>query len=335
MMAAHGVYALGTFSQGGGARWPGVVQDKGVLPLGTLVPEAPAGLSALLADWPRWDDAIAAAMASPPVEGWQAEAELVSHLPYLPDNLYGAGANYRRHVIELIVDKGAGGVAQLSPEERRRHGEEIMDKRAATGKPFVFVAARSSIAGPDQPLVVPYDSTEPDWELELAVVIGKAARRVPRAQALDHVAGYMIANDITARELVQRPDIPQMGMDWMACKGSPGFKILGPYITPARFVLDPQQLHIRLSLNGRVMQDEGTDDMVFPVARLIEFISAYAQLHPGDVIMTGSPSGNGTHYDRFLRDGDEMRGEIEGLVGAQMVRCVGEKVATEATLRKA
>lgn len=321
---ANGIYALGTFSDDGAARWPGLVQGDRVIPLAILLPEAPVDLAAVLADWPRWDAAIAEAMASPPAGGWRAESELTALLPYLPENLFGAGANYRRHVIELIVDKGAGGVSHLSPEERRRHGEEIMDARAATGKPFVFVAARGSIAGPDQPLVVPYDHVEPDWELELAAVIGRPARRVSRETALDHVAGYLIANDVTARELVQRPDIPQMGMDWMACKGAPGFKILGPYITPSRFVADPQRLHIRLSLNGKVMQDEGTDDMIFSVARIIEFISAYAQLHPGDVIMTGSPSGNGTHYNRFLRDGDEMRGEIDGLVGAQVVRCVGE-----------
>ena len=91
----------------------------------------------------------------------------------------------------------------------------------------------------------------------------------------------MIANDITARELVARPDVPQMGMDWMACKGAPGFKILGPYITPAKFVPDPQKLHIRLSLNDKVMQDEGTNDMIFDVPALIEFLSGSTTLLPG------------------------------------------------------
>ncbi len=201
----------------------------------------------------------------------------------------------------------------------------MMDRRAAEGKPFVFVGVRSAIAGPDEPLVVPYDHTEPDWELEMAVVIGKTARRVSREAALGYVAGYTIANDITARELVARPDVPQMGMDWMACKGAPGFKVLGPYITPARFVPDPQKLHIRLSLNDKAMQDEGTDDMIFDTAKIIAFISNYVQLHPGDVILTGSPSGNGTHYGRFLRDGDVMKGEIDGLVGVQLVRCIAEQ----------
>ena len=180
-----------------------------------------------------------------------------------------------RHVIDLIVAKGSGGAEHLSPEERLVWGTEFMDRRAATGLPFIWVGLHSAIAGSHDTLILPKDVTQPDWELELAVVIGKAARRVALADALDHVAGYTIANDVTARELVDRPDIPQMGMDWMRCKNAPGFNILGPYITPARFVADPQKLHIKLSLNGQVMQDEGTDDMIFGVARLIEFASAH------------------------------------------------------------
>lgn len=315
------IYALGTFWSGREA-FPGVVQDGRVLPLSRLLPSAPQDLGAVFADWERLEPAIEGAMAAPPEDGWIAERELVARLPYLPDNLIGAGANYRRHVIELIVDKGTGGAAHLSAAERRTFGEELMDRRAAEGKPFLWVGLRSAIAGPDQPLVLPFDSAEPDWELELAVVIGRRARRVPRSEALGYVAGYTIANDITSRELVDRPDIPQMGMDWFACKGAPGFKVLGPYITPARFVADPQRLHVRLSLNGQVMQDEGTGDMIFGVARLIEFASAHVELLPGDIIMTGSPAGNGTHYDRFLRPGDEVVGEIEGLLGVQRVHCV-------------
>jgi len=319
MMAA--LYALGTFSSAAENPWPGIVRDGQVLPLSTLIEGAPGGLSEVMEDWQHWGQKIDATMTAAPSDGWQSEADLRIRLPYKPENLFGAGANYRKHVIDLIVDKGAGNMGHLNPEERRAHATELMDRRAATGKPFVFIAPRSAIGGSHDDLVLPYDIVEPDWELELAVVIGKTARRVPREQALDHVAGYTIVNDVTARELVDRPDVPQMGMDWMAAKAPPGFKVLGPYITPARFVADPQTLHIRLSLNGEVKQDEGTEDMIFPVARIIEFISSHVTLHPGDVIMTGSPSGNGTHYNRFLRDGDVMTGEILGLVGKQVTPC--------------
>ncbi len=318
-------YALGTFSEAGGSRWPGLVKDGKVIPLADFLPEAPADLGTAFADWPVWGERIDKAASKLPAKGWCVEADLVAHLPYKPENLFCAGANYRKHVIDLIADQSPRNGESTDKEERRKAAAAMMDRRAAEGKPFVFVGVRSAIAGPDEPLVVPYDHTEPDWELEMAVVIGKSARRVPKEAALGHVAGYTIANDITARELVARPDVPQMGMDWMACKGAPGFKVLGPYITPARFVPDPQKLHIRLSLNDKVMQDEGTNDMIFDTAKIISFISNYVQLHPGDVILTGSPSGNGTHYGRFLRDGDVMKGEIDGLVGAQVVRCVAEQ----------
>ncbi len=320
------LYALGTFAHAEGqASWPGVIRDGMVLPLATLVPDSPDDLKKLFENWFAWAPRIDEAMQSVPEDGWIVEAELFVMLPYKPENLFGAGANYRRHVIELIVDKGAGGVAHLDKEARRQVGIELMDKRAASGKPFIFIALRSGIIGARETLIVPYDMTEPDWELEMAVVIGRSARRVSREDALKYVAGYTIANDITARELVDRPDVPQMGMDWMACKSAPGFKILGPYITPARFVTDPQTLHIRLSLNGEVKQDEGTDDMIFSVARLIEFISAYAELQPGDIIMTGSPSGNGTHFNRFLGEGDLVVGEVDGLLGAQRTPCKMEQ----------
>lgn len=315
------VYALGTFSVRGGDAWPGVVCNGSVAPLIELLDEAPADLLALFQDWPHWSSLIETAMESADVASWRPEEGLTVHLPYRPENLIGAGANYRRHVIELIVDKGAGGVKHLNKEERLAHGIELMDRRAREGKPFAFVALRSALAGPFDELVVPHDQREPDWEIEMAVVIGKPCRRVSRENALEHVAGYTIANDITARELVDRPDIPQMGMDWLSSKCAPGFKIIGPYITPARFVADPQKLHLRLKLNGETMQDEGTDDMIFGVARLIEFMSAHAQLEAGDIIMTGSPSGNGTHYNRFLRDGDVMEAGCDGLLGVQRTLC--------------
>jgi 2,4-didehydro-3-deoxy-L-rhamnonate hydrolase len=319
------MYALGMLSSGDQPAFPAVVRNGQVLPLSLLLENGPASLGAVFANWQEFGPQIDAAMASPPSAGWRPEAELTAHLPFMPGQLFGAGANYRRHVIDIIVAKGAGGAEHLSPEERRIWGTEFMDRRAATGLPFIWVGLQGAIAGSHDTLILPKDVSQADWELELAVVIGKTARRVSKADALDYVAGYTIANDVTARELVDRPDIPQMGMDWMRCKNAPGFNILGPYVTPARFVPDPQKLHIKLSLNGQVMQDEGTDDMIFGVARLIEFASAHTQLNPGDIIMTGSPSGNGIHHGRLLQDGDVMTGEILGLVGQQVTPCQAEQ----------
>ena len=198
-----------------------------------------------------------------------------------------------------------------------------MDERAASGRAFVFSKLPSAVTGPYDPIVIPFDVKKPDWELELAAVIGKPCRRVAAADALDYVAGYTIANDITARDMLRRGDVGTLGADWLAAKSSPTFLPIGPYLTPSHFVADPQQLHITLRLNGEVMQDEATSDMIYSVASVIEHISRHVQLLPGDLVLTGSPSGNGTHYNRFLQDGDVVEGEIAGL-GIQRNVCVRE-----------
>lgn len=317
-------YALGRLQTKDRAPFPAIVRSGQVLPLAVLLPDAPGDLLSVLAAWQQWDPAIADAMQVPPAAGWLDEADLLPCLPYLPNQLLGAGANYRKHVIDLIIDKGAGLFEEMSPAQRSVHAVALMDERAATGTPYIWVGSRAAIAGSHDTLILPRHIVEPDWELELAVVIGRPCRRASPESALGYVAGYTIANDVTARELVDRPDMKALGMDWLAAKNPPGFNIIGPYITPARFVPNPQALRIRLSLNGDVMQDEGTDDMIFSVARLVAYASQHVLLSPGDVIMTGSPSGNGTHYGRYLRDGDVMTGEVVGLVGAQVTPCALE-----------
>lgn len=232
--------------------------------------------------------------------------------PVEPRQVLCSGANYRRHVVDLIVKQSQDATRDMGPDERRAWGERMMDERAARGTPFFFVKTVSSVTGPFDPILLPRDAQQPDWELELAVVIGRRARHVPRARALDHVAGYTIANDVTDRDRVyRRPgDSREMGMDWLASKCAPTFLPLGPWLVPAAFVPDPQSLQITLRLNGDTMQDESTADMIFPVARLIEHASSFTELLPGDVICTGSPAGNGMHYGRFLRDGDVVEGTI-------------------------
>ena len=157
------------------------------------------------------------------------------------------------------------------------------------------------------------------------MIIGRAARHVPRTEALNYVAGYTVVNDLTCRDKVYRPDLKAIGTDWLVSKCAPSFLPIGPYLLPAAFVPDPQQLHLILKLNGEVMQDEGTSDMIFDVARLIEYISGHVQLWPGDLIATGSPRGNGMHYDRFLRPGDVLEGTISGL-GTQRNTCIAERI---------
>jgi 2,4-didehydro-3-deoxy-L-rhamnonate hydrolase len=280
-------------------------------------------MQALLEDWDNNFPALEAISDTLTPDHGVALSQLRTHAPVMPRQIFQAGANYHKHVVDLIVDGALARDPTKNAEQLRSEAAAMMHKRAASGKPFVFMGLWSSVIGPYDPVLLPYDVQQPDWELELAAVIGKPTRRVPVERALDCVAGYTVANDITARELVMRPDVPQMGMDWVASKGAPTFLPLGPFWTPARFVGNPQALRVTLKLNGQVMQDESTADMIFGVARLIAFISQHALLLPGDVVLTGSPSGNGTHYNRYLRDGDLLEGEITGL-GQQRNPCVGE-----------
>jgi 2-keto-4-pentenoate hydratase/2-oxohepta-3-ene-1,7-dioic acid hydratase in catechol pathway len=244
---------------------------------------------------------------------------------YLPRQIFCSGANYKKHVVQIIVAQSMTETQHMTAEERRAYGVQKMDERAATGTPYFFCKIQSAVTGPFDPIVLPAEVQQPDWELELGVVIGKRARRVKRADALDYVAGYTIINDITSRERVNRrkTDVPEMGMNWVLSKSSPGFLPVGPYLVPAAFVGDPQQLQITLKLNGETMQDESTSDMIFGVARQIEELSAACELLPGDLICTGSPAGNGMHYGRFLRAGDVVEGSITGL-GVQRNLCVAE-----------
>jgi 2,4-didehydro-3-deoxy-L-rhamnonate hydrolase len=242
-----------------------------------------------------------------------------------PRQIFCSGANYRRHVVQIVMAQATDSTRSMNAQERQAYGEKIMDERARNGTPFFFVKAQSTVSGPLDPIVLPKGVEQPDWELELAVVMGRQAHRVTRQQALEHVAGYTIANDITNRDKLTRKlgDLRELGMDWVASKCSASYLPLGPYLVPASEVVDPQSLQITLKLNGEVKQDDNTSDMIFGVARLIEDLSHKVTLLPGDVICTGSPSGNGVHYNRFLRVGDVVESTITGL-GMQRNECIAE-----------
>lgn len=312
-----GAFALGTFSAGTGPAFPGLVVADRVLDLTGHAPTTRALLE-------RWDDALPLlrdAAASRAGE-WHRLAELRVHAPVAPRQILQSGANYRTHVIDLAV---AHEPADGRPAEQvRAEVAAMMDRRTAEDQPYVFIGLPSSVTGPYDDVVIPSWCTKPDWELELVAVIGRPAFRVDPDNALGHVAAYTIANDITARELVFRRDMREIGTDWLRAKNAPGFTPLGPYLVPAEFVADPSDLRLTLKLNGETMQDESTKDMIFDVARLVSYVSQTVELLPGDLVLTGSPAGNGMHWGRLLRDGDVMEAAITGL-GTQRNRCRDER----------
>lgn len=272
-------------------------------------------LNAFLAD-PDWDRIAALADLE---EGWMPLADVTLTAPVQPRQVLQAGANYRQHVIELVA-AGLTNNTDRTLEESRDLAAKMMDDRAANGEPYFFIGLPTCVVGDDVPLALPPYSTAHDWELELAVVIGREAFRVSREDALDHVAGYTIVNDITTRDLVFRKDMKEIGTDWYRSKNAPGFLPTGPFLVPAHFV-DGGNVNVRLELNGDVMQNGSTDDLLFDIAALISGASETMPLLPGDILLTGSPAGNGQHWKRFLQDGDVMTGTIGGL-GTQVVRCV-------------
>jgi 2-keto-4-pentenoate hydratase/2-oxohepta-3-ene-1,7-dioic acid hydratase in catechol pathway len=175
--------------------------------------------------------------------------------------------------------------------------------------PLLFAKWPNTLIGPGEPIVLPAEAKEVDFEAELGVVIGTTAKHVSEADALDHVRGYVPLNDVSARDL-QFAD-----KQWTRGKSPDTFCPVGPRLVPREEVDDPQALAIRCVLNGETMQDSSTGQMIFSVAEIIAYVSRVITLEPGDLIATGTPAGVGVFRDPkvLLKDGDEVTVEIEGL----------------------
>jgi 2-keto-4-pentenoate hydratase/2-oxohepta-3-ene-1,7-dioic acid hydratase in catechol pathway len=315
-----GEFAIGTFGVDRRV-FPGLVlPDDCVLDLAARFPTARAIFEEWNASLPLLEQ-----LAADPSET-VALADLHVLPPVEPRQILQSGANYHRHVVELAVDNRIGLEEGQTLDELREETEAIMRERSKTGEPYIFQGAVSALCGAYDEIVLPQRGEQHDWELEFACVIGRPGRHVPVERALEWVAGYTISNDLTTRDLFARHDLKVIGSDWVRSKNAPTFLPTGPWVLPARFVSDPQDLRISLSLNDEVMQDESTSDMIFGVAALVAYASSLVQLLPGDLLLTGSPAGNGTKYNRFLQEDDVVAAEITGL-GTQRNRCRREVVA--------
>ncbi len=268
----------------------GVLREDGTLVAPTELKRWSSTLE-LLEDWAA---AEAALRDLNPAEAPAVEYDAL--LPPLrwPRKVICAGVNYRKHMREM--------------------GGEIPE----TGwRPFFFLKApTTSVIGPRDPIVISSpDRARYDWEAELAVVIGMKGKNIDPERAGFHAAAYCVSNDITARGYHKRDVAPAdaFSYDWFAAKSMEGSLPLGPGLTPAFLVPDPQDLHLRLWVNGELQQDESTADMVCPVTELIAAASQVVTLEPGDVIATGTPSGVGAGRGLYLRGGDVVRVTIDGL----------------------
>jgi 2-keto-4-pentenoate hydratase/2-oxohepta-3-ene-1,7-dioic acid hydratase in catechol pathway len=315
-MTGDSSFALGTFSAGNGA-FPGLVVGDQVIDLrARFGPQTT--LPALVVDWDRSLQGLSD-LARGAVDDAHAVGDLRPLAPVMPRQILCAGANYHKHVREIVVSTLRVEGDQRSIEELCTEAEVQLARRTST-EPYMFAGLPSALCGARDDVVLWPPGRCHDWELELAVVIGRAGWDVAEGDAMDHVAGYTISNDISVRDVQQRPRFPMT--DFVMSKNRPTYFPTGPYLVPRQFVPDPRALRIRLSVNGETMQDESVDDIIYGVEELVAYASRIVGIQPGDLILTGSPAGNaGHHGDRWLVPGDLLEGEITGL-GVQRNRCV-------------
>jgi 2-keto-4-pentenoate hydratase/2-oxohepta-3-ene-1,7-dioic acid hydratase in catechol pathway len=257
---------------------------------------------AVLNDWPKAKAALAKAAKATRAKGLPlAKTKLLAPILY-PGNIYCAGANYKDHVAEM--DRAQG----------REPGPTMKDRGE---KPWHFVkTSKSSVVGPGAKVKLPAFSKAVDWEVELAAVIGKRAKDVSVDKALDCVAGYTIANDRSARDVMRRegnPPTSPFHYDWVSQKCFDGACPLGPWIVPASEIRDPHNLGIKLWIGDELMQDSNTGQMIFDTAEQIAMLSSRVTLQPGDLVLTGTPAGVGMGRKRFLQPGERVRLWIEGI----------------------
>jgi len=201
-------------------------------------------------------------------------------------------------------------------------GLNYSDHAAETGakvppEPIIFMKANSAICGPNDPIIIPRGSVKTDWEVELAVIIGTKAKYVSEAEALAHVAGYAVANDVSERAFQT-----ERAGQWTKGKSCDNFGQTGPWLVTRDEVADPQNLTMWLKVNGQTMQNGSTRTMVYGVAHVVSYLSQFFTLHPGDIISTGTPPGVGMGMKppRYLKVGDVVELGIEGL-GSQKQVC--------------
>jgi len=189
-------------------------------------------------------------------------------------------------------------------------------------EPILFMKSTTSLNGPFDPIIIPKNSEKTDWEVELAIVIGKKASYVSEAEAMDYVAGYVLHNDVSERAFQL-----ERGGTWDKGKGCDSFAPLGPWMVTKDEILNPHSLRLWLSLNGKMMQDGNTDDLIFNIPQLISYSSQFMTLLPGDVISTGTPAGVGLGFSPniYLKPGDVVELGIDGLGSSKQTAIAYQK----------
>jgi 2-keto-4-pentenoate hydratase/2-oxohepta-3-ene-1,7-dioic acid hydratase in catechol pathway len=288
-------YKLVTFESADGPRAGMVVNDR-VYDIAALTGRpAYATMLGVLADWPAADKLLRAVAGKPDAAGLPlAQTKLLAPLPR-PGAIYCAGANYTDHALEMAK-------LHNRPIEPDPHTQGL--------KPWHFIKVSHAVAADGDTIDITSASKTMDWEVELAAVIGRPAKNVPIDKALDYVAGYTMANDLSARDMGRRPHISDTSpfkSDWVAHKNFDGSCPMGPWIVPAQDVGNPHDLGLKLWVNDVVKQDSNSSQMIFNINEQLSHLSSRITLHPGDVILTGTPAGVGAARKEFLKRGDTVK----------------------------
>jgi 2-keto-4-pentenoate hydratase/2-oxohepta-3-ene-1,7-dioic acid hydratase in catechol pathway len=295
-------YKLATYQSADGPR-AALIIDETVYDAAKLTGKAAyASVLGILEDWRAAQGVLGKAAAKAGksrVKGLPLKrAKLLAPVRW-PSAIYCAGANYADHAAEMA---------------RRMNRPPEPDPHTQGLKAWHFLKAARSLADPGATVKISGISNEVDWEVELAAVIGRTAKNVPEEKALDYVAGYTAANDLSARDRGRRANISETSpfkADWTKHKTFEGSCPLGPWIVPARDIGDPQSLGLKLWVNDVLKQDSNSKAMIFNLAEQIARLSDGMTLHPGDVILTGTPAGVGSARGEFLKPGDTVKIWIE------------------------
>jgi 2-keto-4-pentenoate hydratase/2-oxohepta-3-ene-1,7-dioic acid hydratase in catechol pathway len=299
-MAEDG-YRLISFRSASGVPQAGVKVGDRVYPAASLLrglTDAGSVLG-LLREWDAAHPLLEAAIKTVDPKGGTAMSDVSLLAPVLyPGALYCAGANYWDHL-----------------EEMAEIAKRVTGKAPAMTKakdPYFFMKTTAgSIIGTGTPARLPSFSRQVDWEAELGVVIARPTRNISEERALDAIAGYLIVNDLSARDLMKREGSP-FGMDWVGQKCFEDAAPMGPWFTPAAYIRDPNDMAIKLWVNGVLKQNSNTARLVHNIAEQIAYLSRHFTLQSGDVIATGTPAGVGMPRGEFLKVGDEVKIEIDG-----------------------
>jgi 2,4-didehydro-3-deoxy-L-rhamnonate hydrolase len=313
---ANAPYKLGTFAQGGRTFLGLVLGDETVVDLSKADANLPSEMKTLLDRYETLQPRLAklastvkAISSNPPFVYSVRSLKTLS--PVMPQNILNAAVNYTEHAQEMAgrstnnvqapatppPSQGVPGIWERKPGDTRHN-------------PYVFPKMVGAVIGDGDTIRLPPGRDRVDWECELAIVIGRTASHVPVDRAQEYIFGYTLQNDVSDR--AGRPD-GRHGSDWFIGKSHDTFAPLGPFIVPKAFVPDPQNLPIKFTLSGKVMQDSSTERMTHNVYEMVSYVSHIMTLKPGDIISTGSPAGVGAARNVYMKSGDTSVCTIGGI----------------------